>query len=141
MNFDFNPEDSLTAGTGQSHPDLTPLIDVVLILLVFFMLTSVSYTMALTVEVPEASTAGTVEEDMLTITIDHTNSLVFNGNTITTEGLETALQQALETGSPEVLIEASKQASVHTMVAVFDILRKLKVTNTGFVVKEKQNEE
>ena len=72
--------------------NLTPLIDCVFLLLIFFMVTTVfKEARLLKVELPEASQSETVEEKKLTATIDDGGRFDINGRLISIGELESVL--------------------------------------------------
>ena len=83
-------EESLTSEVG---PNLTPLIDMMFLLLIFFLLTSFLVRPSIPVALPETEIAEVHEQAEITITIFKDGRLLLNGNTISDERLATRLKR------------------------------------------------
>ena len=111
----------LTLKKGQL--DLVPLIDVVFLLLIFFMLTSsfVSHP-GIKINLPKAVTSIAILEKNLIITITDRNVIYLNQQAITLEKLALKLRQAVkEDGS--LLIKADRKVPLGKIVEVWDLCR------------------
>ena len=109
----------------DSHLDIAPLIDVIFLLLVFFMLTSTFLTPeAVELSLPESSSAEAVEQSPVTVTIDHEEALTLNGKTIQLKALQKAVKPLLEEdpGSP-VTLKSDASVQVQTLLKVMDAIR------------------
>lgn len=119
--------------------DLTPLIDVVFIILIFFVLTS-SFSKnerALDLSLPETEKAELVpnEEDKINVEIKN-DQLAFNGEILSTDEFDSRLSAVI-----------SKEIPVHTridsdvvysrIVEVLDILNKYNLGNIVLVTEQK----
>ena len=79
--------------------DMAPLIDVVFLLLIFFMLTSSFVPPSVPLSLPKAASAEATESSKVLVSLDN-EGLIFLGETqVTDEDFEAALQQALEQNS------------------------------------------
>lgn len=110
--------------------DLTPLVDVVLLLLIFFMLTS-SFIVQPTIPVklPKALTGKSLEKRRFEIVITSENIIYIEGAPITVKKLEEKLQYFKKKGKLSgVLIKSDRKTSLGTVVQVWDICRKLDIT-------------
>ena len=107
--------------------NLTPLIDVVFLLLIFFMVsTTFTRESRLQVNLPEASAEAAPQEAIaLEIVIDAGNRYAVNGRSLARQDLET-LKQALrisagdEDTNPTVLISADAAASHQAVIRAMD---------------------
>lgn len=100
---------------------MAPLLDVVFLLLLFFMLTQqVAEDHALQVDLPESSTAQAMDSDCLRVTLDEAGGLTVRGKIITLQELPVALRNASET---EVCVAADRNAHVGVLVAIMDAIR------------------
>lgn len=125
------------AGSAQNDDDeiitainVTPLVDIVLVLLIVLMVTS-SYlvSQSISVELPKAATGEASANQSLSISIDVNNRLYLDGNEIEQEALREQIRSAYAT-DPEVkaVISADGRVEHSHVVAVIDLLRKEKVT-------------
>ena len=76
--------------------DLIPMINVVFLLLIFFMLTSTTSLQIKKVELPTAKTAEKNSKEFLTITIDKNGSLELDGKAVTIDALPVHLEKKVD---------------------------------------------
>ncbi len=108
--------------------NLTPLIDVVFLLLVFFMLTAhFVEERALDVDLPEAeANAAEAEPPQVEIIITADGNLLLNGKKTEPEALEAGLRDALSTPGPgTVQLRGDRAAHLGLAVQVMDAARKV----------------
>ena len=89
--------------------DLIPMINVVFLLLIFFMLTSTTSLQIKKVELPTAKTAEKNSKQFLTVTIDKNGSLELDGKAIAIEALPVHLEKKVaEKKNAVISIHADK---------------------------------
>ena len=89
--------------------DLIPMINVVFLLLIFFMLTSTTTLQSKQVELPTAKTAEKNSKQFLIITIDKNGSLELDGKAVTMEALPAHLEKKVgEKKNTVISIHADK---------------------------------
>ena len=89
--------------------DLIPMINVVFLLLIFFMLTSTTTLQSKKVELPTAKTAEKNSKQFLIITIDKNGSLELGGKAMTIEALPAHLEKKVsEKKNTVISIHADK---------------------------------
>src|SRR5690606_17207920 len=106
--------------------DLTPMVDVVFLLIIFFMLTTTFITVesGLPVDLPEAQTATSSPSELPTVTINGLGELFFGGAQVTEAELPAMVRQALQSsGQTSVVLRADSSAQHGQAVPVMDILR------------------
>ncbi|MGK7346829.1 MAG: ExbD/TolR family protein [Candidatus Nitrospinota bacterium M3_3B_026] len=112
---------------ARRAPNLTPLIDVVFLLLVFFMLTA-HFVREETVEIalPDAeSSAARDVDDPLEVIIDPQGRLLYGGSAAGPQELEKMLRRALGArGEKVVTLRGDKRASLDATVSALDAARK-----------------
>jgi len=116
--------------TMRSHdlrPDITPLIDVIFLLLIFFMLGSqFVYTTSIKVKLPNASTGQSrVEKDIMTVSVAKNGEVFIDGRFIEFDDLNKVFK---EMGSQKVAISADKEAQFQDVIRVWDAARKNKLS-------------
>ena len=90
--------------------DLIPMINVVFLLLIFFMLTSTTPTQQKTkIELPTAKTAEKSNKQLLIVTIDSNGSIQLDGKVVEVEALPTHLEKKIsEKKNTVISIHADK---------------------------------
>lgn len=113
----------------QTLLNMTPLIDVIFNLLLFFMLTyRISHDQGIRVSLPSANTAVAETAQFLTITITHENEILLGGAPVPLAGLGPRLRaEAAGHRHEGVRVLADRDANVNAMVGVMDGVR-----NAGF---------
>lgn len=122
------------APQSSEEPDvnLTPMIDVVFLLLLFFMVsTSFIRESSLKVDLPEAIGEVLVqkEQEAIDIIIDLFGQFVINGNTLenpSSNQLATHLKEAVgDMEDPHVIISADAKAEYQNIVKAMDVAQQL----------------
>ncbi len=100
------------SGGPMSEINVTPLVDVMLVLLIIFMITAPLMSHTITVELPKANPKSKDEEvktPPLDLAIKQDGSLYFNDRPITAEELKVQFAvKAQQTPQPELQIRADK---------------------------------
>ncbi len=105
----------------ESRLDITPLVDCVFLLLIFFMVTTVfSTTPGLRVDLPKAAESDMPPEKDLNIVISKEGEMELNGIPVTMEELPRALEEARSTYRSKVLIIKADKKTFHE--AVVDVM-------------------
>lgn len=110
--------------------DVTPLIDVVFLLLIFFMLTS-SFLMqpGIRVNLPRVHVGSPVEVQKLEITIDDVDQIYIGKRLVTMEELKILVEDwAGREANLPVLIRGDEDASLGCVVQVWDICKAAGIT-------------
>jgi biopolymer transport protein ExbD len=120
------------------HLDIAPLVDVVLNLLLFFMLTyHVIQEPAIKIRLPDSRTAESMGEISRTITITKNGELYFMDKRVDLKNLRVAIQDRFPDREKGFLrIKADKEIDVGLLVSVIDEVR-LSDIKTFSIVTEK----
>ncbi len=107
--------------------DIAPLVDVVLLLIIFFMLTSSFITPSgLRIDLPSAESVEPQEKDHLTVTISEKGEIFIDEQSVTPEALRERLASALAADPGRTLIlAADRQARHGVVVRVMSLARDL----------------
>ena len=121
------------------HLDIAPLVDVVLNLLLFFMLTShLVEEPAIKIRLPDSTTAESMREISRTITITKNGELYFMDKRVDLKNLRVAIQDSLPEREKGFLrIKADKEADVGLLVSVIDEVRLSDVRNFSIVTEKR----
>ena len=123
----------------SSSPDLTPLIDMVFLLLIFFLLTSFLVRPSIQVSLPETETAQVLEEPGISITIKKDGTLLLDSEPVTEDILAISLSTFFS--NPEhkdVMIKSDKEVRFGRVIEIMDISKKAGAENISFLVEQKQ---
>lgn len=101
--------------------DLSPLLDVVFILLIFFIVTTV-FVKETGVEVkkPQAMSATDLERKSILIAITEDDRIVYAGQDIGIAGVKPTVSQLLAQRSMPVILQVDENVTTKTLVAVMD---------------------
>lgn len=119
-------------------PDITPLIDVVFLLIIFFMLSSSFVRPAgIKVSLPKAVTAEVLQNEKFVITITAENIIYFKEKAITLMELKELLSSN-KGKIKSILIKADNMASLGRVIAIWDICRELGFNQVNIATLEKR---
>jgi len=109
--------------------NLTPMIDCVFLLIIFFMVTTVfKEPHSLQVELPEARQAVIVEEKKLVASIDKSGQMEINRHRVTLAELHGVLsQQKQETRSMTLIIRTDKETRHGPVLETMEIAKRLRI--------------
>jgi biopolymer transport protein ExbD len=120
---------------------LTPLIDVVLLLLIFYMVTTAFVDREIELQLPESQSSAVPEEKKkFTIELGQRGELALNGELITVEILDRRIgREARADNIRAVEIRADKNVIHGRVVEVLGVVKKHGVENVGIAVKQVRN--
>ena len=125
----------------SSHiPNLTPLIDIVFLLLVFFMLTSHFVNQeGLNIELPKAESGQALgENNLLEIIVYADGSLAYKKDRLSLNTLEELLRKDLSTRlEKNVRIKGDQSVAFSKAVEVLDLARKAGASGVDIVTENK----
>jgi biopolymer transport protein TolR len=124
-------------GQLMSDINVTPFVDVMLVLLIIFMVTAPMMMQGLDVALPEATAEPLeTEKEHLIITIDKKNQVFINDFQVTIDFLGDKLKKILEGRSDrEVFLKADKTISYGTVVQVMAEIKAAGVEKLGMVTE------
>ncbi|MGH9469293.1 MAG: ExbD/TolR family protein [Terriglobia bacterium] len=125
-----------TTQTSLAEINITPLVDVVLVLLVIFMLTAPILQSGIEVTLPKTRTVKVVKSEKVVITIDKEQTLYVGNNPVNIHALGSIVEQKLGgDATAPVYIRADQAVPYGTIAAVLDALEQAKVANLSFVTQ------
>src|SRR5690606_1800858 len=101
--------------------DLAPLLDVVFILLIFFIVTTVFVReTGVEVDKPTAVSTQSLQSSVLLIAITASGEVMYGGTNIGVAGVRSTLAQAIRTDQRPLVVQADKTVSTELLVKVID---------------------
>jgi biopolymer transport protein ExbD len=133
---------SMSIGGGEDEPmmdiNMTPLIDVMLVLLIMFIITIPVMTHAVKLDMPRASNAPSqVQPVVINLEIDFDGTVLWNGTPVEVEALEGFFRsEAANDPQPELHIRPSKRAKYDVVARVLASAQRNGMRKIGFVGNE-----
>ncbi len=142
MAFKYRPINKKEVGTSLSEINVTPLVDVMLVLLIIFMVTAPMMQSGIGVNLPQAETESTPADEGLTLTITSDRYIHIEDQAINQFLLEQRLKEYFY-GKEEkvVFIRADENLPYGYIIRILDIVNKAGVQIVGLVVKPLEKRE
>ena len=107
--------------TKSEEINVSPLIDIVFILLIFFIVTTV-FVEETGVEVsrPQAASASMLEKNSILIAITSEGNVVYGGREIGLSGVRGTVQRLLKSDEMPVIVQVDKSVSIELYTKVHD---------------------
>ena len=104
---------------GETAIDISPLIDCVFILLIFFIVTTVFVEeTGVEVDKPEAASASQLEKTSILIAITAEGQVVYGGREIGLNGVYSTVKRLIQKEDVPVIIQADQKADAGLLVKV-----------------------
>jgi biopolymer transport protein ExbD len=129
-------------GGGEDEPmmemNMTPLIDVLLVLLVMFIITIPVMTHAVKLDMPRPTNAPKLSEPVvIQLEIDFDGTVLWNGSPVTVDALDGYFRrEAGNDPQPELHIRPNKRASYDVVARVLAAAQRNGLLKIGFVGNE-----
>jgi biopolymer transport protein TolR len=122
--------------TSLADINVTPFVDVVLVLLIIFMLTAPILESGIEVDLPKTVTVKAVALQKVVITIDRRQTLYVGNDPVNIHLLASTVQQRLRgSNNAPVFIRADQSVPFGTFARVVDALKQAQVTNINIVTE------
>ena len=125
--------------TSHRTPNLTPLIDIVFLLLVFFLLTAhFVKDQSLNIDLPTADSATDMQEnEALEILINSSGIIMIENQSVNQKNLNESLQKILASRvNKKVLLRGEKNSRLDLTVKVMDAARKAGAVSLDIVTRQ-----
>lgn len=118
--------------------DLAPLLDVVFILLIFFIVTTVFVKeTGVEVDKPSAVSSQQLQKSVLMLAITDAGQVMYAGTNIGVAGVRATLMQANRTKTRPLVIQADKRVPTELLVKVIDQAKLAGVENISLATQVK----
>jgi TolR protein len=123
-------------GPALSDINVTPLVDVILVLLIIFMVTAPMMSRGIDVRLPKTEAGTDTTEDMLVVTVDRDSTIYLNDRPVNlallTERLKSEMQR---TGTDFVFLKADQEVPYGRVMSVMDQIKKAGADKVGMVTR------
>ena len=122
--------------TSLSDINITPLVDVVLVLLIIFMLTAPILQSGIEVEVPKTRTVKEITEERVVITIDRQQRVFLGNDPVNINEIAAKLRQKVR--DPEhqsIFLRADEEVPFGAFATVMDAVKQSGITNVSIVTQ------
>ena len=116
--------------------NVTSLVDVTMVLLIIFMITTPLLRSGIDVALPEATAKALPQNDGIMVTLSQEGWLFINDELIPDTEFEGRLLERYEANQRgSVFLQAEKSIPYGSVIGLMDRIRKLGITNVGLVVE------
>lgn len=125
---------------SMNELNITPLLDLVFVLLVIFIITTPQLTNSLEINLPSGKppppNPDAPKPKINRIIVDDQGRAFLNREHFTTEGLKAKLSQ-MQAADPElgVVVEGAEETDYQNMINVLDVLQQLDITKVGLATE------
>ncbi|MCR6650777.1 MAG: biopolymer transporter ExbD [Cellvibrionaceae bacterium] len=136
MAFGGGPDDSEV----MSEINMTPLVDVMLVLLIIFIITVPVLTHSVKVDLPRAdNTLNEIKPDTINLAITDGGVIHWNEQTVSAEELDLRLQAvAAQQPQPEIHLRGARTVAYEHVVQVMAAVQRAGILKLGFVTEPGQ---
>jgi biopolymer transport protein ExbD len=124
----------------MSEINMTPLVDVMLVLLIIFILTVPVLTHSVKVDLPRADNSlNEIKPDTINLAVTENGAIHWNEMTVTLEELEQRLQAtASQQPQPEIHLRGARTVDYEHVVQVMAAVQRAGILKLGFVTEPGQ---
>ena len=126
--------------TSLSDINVTPFVDVVLVLLIIFMLTAPILQSGIEVNVPKTRTVKEITEERLVITIDRSQRVYLGNDPININQIGARLRAKLrDPGRQSIFLRADQNVPFGAFATVMDAVKQAGISNVSIVTEPIQS--
>jgi biopolymer transport protein ExbD len=127
-------------GSLKADINVTPLVDVMLVLLIIMMLIAPMLQQGVAVQMPEAANTGEKPDtqDQTVVAIDSRGAFYVNALPVTPDNLVPQVQRVLETKKEKIVyLKGDKDAKYSAIMDAMDAFRKAQIENIALITEKK----
>jgi biopolymer transport protein TolR len=121
--------------TAMSDINITPLVDVVLVLLLIFMLTAPVLQSGIQVAVPQTRTVNQLTESHLVVTIDKDQNVFLQDKPVNIHDLPSLLAANPKNEKKVIYLRADQTVPFGAFASVMDAVKQAGITNISIVTR------
>ena len=126
--------------TSMSDINITPLVDVVLVLLIIFMVTAPVLQSGIEVNVPKTRSVKEITEERMVISIDKQQRVFLGNDPININEIGAKLQQKVKDPSRQfIFVRADEDVPFGAFATVMDAVKSSGITNVSIVTQPLQS--
>ncbi len=131
-----NPSDNDDQGL-MAEINMTPFVDVMLVLLIIFIVTLPVIQHSVKIELPKASSSvSAAKPDMIQVSIDKNSQIYWNNELVSlSEYSQKAQTAANNNPPPEISLRADRRVMYEIVAQVLSTSKKMGLTKIGFVTE------
>jgi biopolymer transport protein ExbD len=123
-------------GPSLSEINVTPLVDVILVLLIIFMVTAPMMTRGIDVKLPRTESGADATEQRLIVSVDRDNTVYLNDRPVNLNLLTDRLKTEMKrTGLDFVFLRADQEVPYGRVMLVMDQIKKSGADRVGMVTQ------
>ncbi len=131
----FTTNDGRTR-SSLAEINITPLVDVVLVLLVIFMITEPVLQSGIEVNVPKTRTVKEITQQRMVVTIDRDQNIYLNDQPVNVNELPVKLRQGGgDAAHQSIYLRSDKQVPFGAFASVMDAVKQSGITNVSIVTQ------
>jgi biopolymer transport protein ExbD len=131
----FGQLDGNSAPQPMSEINMTPLVDVMLVLLIIFIVTAPLLSRSVKVSLPKANAKAAATKEPVVISLDRSLQLFLNDKPVTSEGLTAALQAKAGSEQPAVELHVDGDIAYQHVVRLMALVQNVGITKLSFVTE------
>ncbi len=121
--------------------NVTPLVDVMLVLLIIFMVTAPMMQSGITVNLPSAETRSNPSSGGIVLTVTKERTVYVDGRIINLHLLESRLQNSFYGREKKIVfLKADRDVNYGFVIEIMDIVKRAGVETVGMIVEKKVDE-
>ena len=127
--------------TALAEINITPLVDVVLVLLLIFMLTAPVLQSGIDVAIPKTRTVNQVTEERMVVTIDREQNVFLQDKPVNVNELPSLLKNSAKGDATKqvIYLRADERVPFGAFASVMDAVKQAGITNISIVTRPIEN--